>query len=71
MMFGLFGKNDWKPIWTRSSYWNGGVGHIPVSYEILYSLSRDELKLKCYGHKPKLHPMYSEAVRELNERNDK
>lgn len=26
---------------------------------------------KCHGHKTKLHPMYSEAVEELNERNDK
>ncbi len=70
-MFNIFGKNDWIPVWSRASYWISDFGHLPVSYEILYSKSIDIHKLICHGHKGKQHPMYSEAVEELNERNDK
>lgn len=71
-MFNLFRKNDWYTVWSKSSYWiDDSYGkyyprHIPVSFEILFSESRNKYKLKSYGHRSKLHPVYSEAVNKLN-----
>lgn len=73
---GLFGKNDWTPVWTERATWNQ-LDHAtgkPVvvhakfcAYEILLSKSRNQLKLEVHGFRPKEHPKYKDAVEMLNE----
>lgn len=69
----LWLTNDWKIIETMVSRWQMGQGSLykdfgeVVSYTILYSKSRNKYKLKCSGHKPKFHPLYSQAIKRLLE----
>ena len=65
-LLNLFKKNDWilfesdNGIWTR--------GGEPVSYayyNIEWSESRQEFRLKLEGDKPKNHPHYGEMLKRM------
>lgn len=73
-MFNIFGKNDWYPVWSEFGLWTFTniqygfkVRETRAIYEILYSPSRKEYKLKLSGDDPKGNSKYHEAVQKLNE----
>lgn len=67
-MFNIFGKNDWYSVWADSIIWKwNGFDYVTSAYEIIYSKSRLEYKLKISGYKPNSHEKYHEAVYKLNE----
>ena len=69
-MFNWF-NNDWELIKVFTGIWELRQGSMwdftkQVCYEIYYSRKKDGYKLKCKGHKPKFHPMYSEVIDYIN-----
>lgn len=64
----LFKPNDWKPVYYTGGNWvdDGTVWEV-CSYEILYSKSINEYKIKCYGYLPKFHTQYKMVVQVLND----
>lgn len=69
----LWFTNDWKVVEVMTSRWEIGQGSYYhdytelISYTILYSKSRNKYRLKCFGHKPKFHRMYLQAIKKLNQ----
>lgn len=73
-MFNIFGKNDWYPVWSDIGEWEykSISTHIPLRktrcfFEILFSPSRKEYRLKIGGDKPKESSVYQISVQKLNE----
>jgi len=69
-MFNIFGKNDWYPVWSDTGEWVSTLNSNLVKYsifEILFSPSRKEYKLKISGCRPKENSVYQIAVKKLNE----
>lgn len=63
-------KNDWKVIEVLHGKWYMNGDNLPAYYtvyEILFSPSKEKYKLKCSGYRHKEHPMYSLAIKKLNE----
>jgi ribonuclease BN (tRNA processing enzyme) len=62
-------ENDWSVIEVKRGTWDiTGRDYNEYSvYEILYSSSKNEYKLKLSGYKPKENSTYIEAVERLNE----
>lgn len=58
----------WKVIEVLQGDWTERNTTVEIAvYEILYSSSRKKYKLKLSGFWPKKHPMYSVAIKKLNE----
>lgn len=81
-MFGLFGKNDWTPVWVcpitaevQHNIRNTKTGKIVSSYiekrdlcyEIKYSKSRNDYKLILHGKDAEFNDAYKIAIQKLNE----
>ena len=69
-------KNDWMVLHGMRGTWNiTGTGGKTVSneycnYEILYSPSRDEVKIEMEGYKPKSHSLYNYMMKILGTYNE-
>ena len=62
--------NDWKVIKVLQGQWHLDGADIPsyyTVYEIHYSSARNKYKLKGSGFRYKEHPMYTLAIKYLNE----
>lgn len=73
-MFNIFGKNDWYPVWSDVGTWeftslrfSGVISKERCIFEIFYSPSRKEYKLKTSGYAPKQNSLYKTSVEKLNE----
>lgn len=67
----FFPENDWEVIEVLRGEWNirtdfGKTNDYSV-YEIQYSKSKKEYRMKLFGYKPQLNSMYAVAVERLNQ----
>jgi len=69
----LWFTNDWKIVEVINGRWEFGQGSFMtdftelVSYTFYYSKRLNKYKLEISGHKPEFHPIYSTAIKRLNE----
>lgn len=65
-LFNLFKKNDWILIESNTGKWTWDGTPISYAYyNIEWSESRKEFRLKLEGDDPKKHPLYGEMLKRM------